>query len=134
MAHTDPIADMLTRIRNASAVKKAEVVLPFSRIKEEIAKILAKEGFISGVEVIPATKDVSFQMLKLTLRYGNQMPAIQHIKRVSTPGCRIYVDKNNLPTVLNNLGLAIISTSRGLMTNKQAKKDGLGGEVICEID
>lgn len=135
MAHTDPIADMLTRIRNASAVKKAEVVLPYSKLKDGIAKILKSEGFVESVEVIPAEKGISFQQLKLKLKYHRTgFPMIQHIKRVSKPGQRIYAPKDELPIVLNNLGVAIISTSKGLMTNKQAKKQGLGGEVLCEVD
>lgn len=134
MAHTDPIADMLTRIRNASAVSKTEVVLPYSKLKEKIAEILKTEGFINGVEVVPAVKGVNYQQLKLSLRYKNGNAMIQSIKRVSKPGNRVYLSKDRLPVVLNNLGVAIISTSRGLMTNKQAKKEGLGGEILCEID
>lgn len=134
MAHTDPIADMLTRIRNASAVSKAEVVLPYSKLKEKIAHILKAEGFINNFEVVPAVKDLNYQQLKLVLRYKNGNAMIQSIKRISKPGSRVYLSKDRLPVVLNNLGLAIISTSRGLMTNKQAKKEGLGGEILCEID
>ncbi|MBI3626649.1 30S ribosomal protein S8, partial [Candidatus Uhrbacteria bacterium] len=120
MAHTDPIADMLTRIRNSSAVKKPEVVLPYSKIKEKIALILKDEGYLNNVEVLPASKGINFQQLKLNLKYSNGIALIQHIKRISKPGQRVYVSKDELPTVLNNLGLAIVSTPRGLMTNKQA--------------
>lgn len=134
MAHTDPIADMLTRIRNASVVRHAEVVLPYSKLKESIAHILKKEGYVQSVEVIPAVKDISFQQLKLVLKYHRDgQSQIQHIKRISKPGQRVYSSRQELPTVLNKLGVAIISTSRGLMTNKEAKKQGIGGEVICEI-
>jgi len=135
---TDPIADMLTRIRNASAVKKYEVVLPMSKMKYEIAQILKKENWVNDVSVINATshknKAARFDQLKIVLKYKKSgRPAIANIKRISKPGLRIYVGKDELPRVLNNLGMAIISTSKGLMTNKEAKQTGLGGEVICEI-
>ena len=135
---TDPIADMLTRIRNASAVNKEEVVLPMSKVKHNIAKILVKEGWINKVEVIKtkSKKNVSFVFdeLKLILKYKKSgKPAVSSLKRISKPGCKIYVSKDNLPRVLNNLGIAIISTSKGIMTNKEARKNGVGGEVICEI-
>ena len=131
---TDPIADMLTRIRNAQAVHKPEVVLPFSRVKNEIAEILKREGYIKSVEKLETYDGRDFPHLQLTLKYlGPREPAITNVKRISTPGRRVYVQKERLPKVLNNLGIAIISTSHGLMTNKQAKKAGLGGEVICEI-
>jgi small subunit ribosomal protein S8 len=135
---TDPIADMLTRIRNASAVRKHEVVLPMSKIKHEMAKIFKTEGWISNVEVLKISsqknKSASFNELKLVLKYKKSgRPVATSIKRISKPGRRIYVDKDHLPVVLNNFGIAIISTSQGLMTNKEAKRQGLGGEVICEI-
>ena len=135
---TDPIADMLSRIRNASAVKKYEVVLPMSKMKHEIAKILEKEGWIHKVEIIKPTmkknKKAAFDELKIVLKYKKSgRPAISYLDRVSRPGLKIYVNKNNLPRVLNNFGMAIISTPQGLMTNKEARKKGIGGEVICEI-
>lgn len=134
---TDPIADMLTRIRNAQAVKKETVVLPMSKIKHNIAKILEREGWIAKVEVIKAKAKKNsgsiFNELKIDLKYKNGQPAIASLKKISTPGRRIYANKNELPRVLNNLGMAIISTSRGIMTNKEAKKQGVGGEIICEI-
>ena len=135
---TDPIADMLTRIRNASAVKKPEVVLPMSKIKFEIAKILKREGWILDTEVIKGEgkKNASsvFDELKLVLKYKKSgRPYISSVKRISRPGLRIYSKKDTLPRVLNNLGMAIISTPNGLMTNKEARKNGLGGEVICEV-
>ena len=127
---TDPIADMLTRIRNASKVKKREVILPFSNLKYEVAKILKETNWINEAEKIKS----KFNQLRLELKYGKGgLPAITNIKRISRPGRRVYVNKENIPIVLNNLGVAILSTSRGLMTNKEAKKKGLGGEVICEI-
>jgi len=135
---TDPIADMLTRIRNASAVKKAEVVLPISKVKFNIAKILEREGWVERVEVIKEkskkNKTAQFDALKIILKYKRSgTPVITHIKRISKPGLKVYADKDHLPRVLNNLGMAIISTSRGLMTDQEARKEKIGGEVICEI-
>ncbi len=134
---TDPIADMLTRIRNASAVAKLDVVLPMSKIKFELAQILEKEGWVQKVSVEKFSgenKQANFDKLKIILRYKKSgKSTITNLKRISKPGLRIYVDKNNLPKVLNNLGIAILSTSSGLMTNKEARKRGLGGEVLCEI-
>ena len=136
---TDPIADMFTRIRNAAAIKKYEVVLPMSKIKYEIAKILEKEGWVQKVEIVKAVVDedsrkTSFDTLKIVLKYKKSgKSAITSIKRVSRPGLKIYAKNDNLPKVLNNLGIAIISTSSGLMTNRGAKKKGVGGEVICKI-
>jgi len=135
---TDPIADMLTRIRNASAVKKPEVVLPMSKIKFEIAKILKEEGWILDAEVLTGKGEKNessvFDELKLVLKYKKSGRAyISCIKRISRPGLRVYSKKDTLPKVLNNLGMAIISTPNGLMTNRKARKKGLGGEVICEV-
>jgi len=127
---TDPISDMLTRIRNAQAVKKHEIVLPFSKIKYEIAKLLAREEYINSVE---KTKD-RFDMLKIELKYKeNGDPAIEHIKRVSKPGQRIYVSSDKLPRILNDLGLAVLSTSQGIITNKKARRMKVGGELLFEI-
>lgn len=134
---TDPIADMLTRIRNASAAKKSEVVLPMSKIKYSIAKILEKEGYVGsvGIEKSEAKKNKSFVFdeLKIALKYDNGKSVISSLKRISKPGLRVYVNRDELPRVLNNLGIAIISTSQGLMTNKEARKKNIGGEVVCEI-
>jgi len=131
---TDPIADMLTRIRNASAVKKTEVVLPFSKIKMAIAEILKAHDYIKEVSKIEkATNAKSFDEIKIVLKYQGNHSAITKLKRISTPSRRVYVSKDKMPVVLNNLGIAIISTSKGLMTNKDAKKANLGGEIICEI-
>lgn len=131
----DPIADMLTRVRNALAVHKTEVVLPASKMKLAIAQLLVREGFLSRVENVSETvKGTTFESLRLLLKYsGPKQPAITNLHRVSRPGRRVYVTKDQLPVVLNNLGVAIISTSHGLMTNKQARKVGLGGEVLCEV-
>lgn len=127
---TDPIADMLTRIRNAVAVKKPEVVLPYSKLKFNVAKILELEQYVGKVEKI---KNGKFDELKIELKYTEKGPAIRHIKRLSTPGQRIYSAGKELPHVLNGYGLAIISTSKGIMTNKEAKRQNIGGELICEI-
>ena len=133
----DPIADMFTRIRNASAVKKPEIALPMSKLKYEVAKILENEGWIKKIEIVPGGfkgKHNNFDELLIKLKYRkNGKPQISSIKRVSRPGLKVYVSKNEIPTVLNNFGIAIISTSRGLMTNKEAKKQQIGGEVIGEI-
>jgi len=136
---TDPIADMLTRIRNASMVKKAEIILPLSKLKLEIAKILEKEGWVSKIEVIPGdnetkNKSAAFDRLRVVLKYNEERQSrISSLKRISKPGARVYVGKDDLPRVLNNIGMAIISTPKGLMTNREARKSQLGGEVICEI-
>ena len=133
----DPIADMFTRIRNASAVKKTEIVLPISKIKMEIARILEAEGWVKKISVIPGGLDGKhnrFDELQIELKYRkNGKPQISSIKRISRPGLRIYVSKDEIPTVLNNFGIAILSTSKGLMTNKEAKKQKIGGEVLGEI-
>ena len=134
----DPIADMLTRIRNASLVGKNEVVLPMSKIKLNIAKILEKEGWIAGSEVVKTegrkNKAAGFDELKISLKYRKDgRPAMTSLKRISKPGLKIYITKDEIPRVLNNFGMAIISTSRGLMTDKEARKSGVGGELICEI-
>jgi len=140
---TDPIADMLTRIRNAQMVKKTEVFLPYSKLKLNILQLLESEGWVVGVEVIKGMpekskninddKNLRFDRIKLNIIYKNNEPRIKSLKRISKPGRRIYVTKDNLPNVLNGWGVAVISTPKGLMTNKQAKKENIGGEVICEI-
>ena len=134
---TDPIGDMLTRIRNASAVNKTDVTMPMSKLKFRVAETLEKEGWVQKAEVIKASKDESkssFDELRLVLKYKKSgKSVISTIKRVSKPGLRIYVTKDNLPKVLNNLGIAVISTSQGIMTNKEARKKKLGGEVLCEV-
>ncbi len=133
----DPIADMFTRIRNASAVKKTEIVLPMSKLKLEVAKILETEGWIKKAAIIAGGLDGkhnNFDELQIQLKYRkNGKPQISSIKRISRPGLRIYVGKDEIPTVLNNYGMAILSTSKGLMTNKEAKKQKIGGEVLGEI-
>lgn len=127
---TDPISDMLARIRNAQAVRKAELTLPFSKVKFHIAKILEKEGYVGTVEEKTEGK---FPQLRIALKYANREPRIRMIKRVSKPGLRVYAKSDELPRVLSDIGIAIISTPNGLMTNKEARVRHLGGEVICEI-
>jgi len=127
---TDPIADMLTRIRNAQAVHKEEVILPFSKMKYEIAKLLAREGYLESAEKITN----KFDEIKIVLKYQEDgRPAIEHIKRISKPGQRIYVKKDALPKILSDLGVAVISTSDGLMTNKKARRIQVGGELLFEV-
>lgn len=132
---TDPIADMLTRIRNALAIKKPEIVLPYSKVKFNIAKVLEKERLIEKVETIDATKNkTGFKQLKIQLKYNeDNQSVIGTLKRISSPGQRIYVKKDKIPKVLNGLGMNILSTSKGLMTGQEAREKNLGGELICEI-
>jgi small subunit ribosomal protein S8 len=127
---TDPIADMLTRIRNAVAVKKPELVLPWSKIKFNIAKLLENENYLGQVEEITTGK---FNQLKIKLAYSDGTPNIQHIKRISKPGQRVYVAGKEIPRVLSGYGLAVLSTSQGIMAGRDAFKNNVGGELICEI-
>ena len=137
MASTDPIADMLTRIRNASAVGKQEVVIPMSKIKYEIAKILERENWIRKVEteeVDGRKQGVKFNQIKVVLRYKKSgRSIISSLKRVSRPGLKVYAGKDELPTVLNDFGMAVISTPQGVMTNKEAREKGIGGEILCKV-
>lgn len=126
---TDPIADMLTRIRNAQSASKADVTMPASKAKKAIASVMKEEGYIADFEV---SSDAKPQMT-ITLKYYQGNPVIEDMKRVSRPGLRIYKNKDELPKVLNGLGVAIISTSAGVMTDKKARAEGRGGEVICTI-
>ncbi len=128
---TDPIADMLTRIRNANQMHYDSVQLPSSKIKVEIAKILKEEGYIRGYEVEEVGK---FKELKIHLKYGsNNERVITGIKRTSKPGLRVYNSKDDLPRVLSGLGIAIVTTSKGMMTDREARKLGVGGEVIAYV-
>ena len=131
MVVTDPIADMLTRIRNANAMRYKEVEVPASRIKLEIARILKEEGYISDVKI---KKDIVQDVMVLNLKYGEKKErVITGLKRISKPGLRVYAKVEELPRVLNGLGIAIISTSKGIMTDKEARKESLGGEVLAYI-
>ena len=126
---TDTIADMLTRIRNAQRARKTSVAMPYSKLKQAIAELLAREGYIGTVEKTADTKPE----LVISLKYNGLKPMIQEITRLSKPGHRMYRAATELPTVLNGYGFAIVSTSRGLMTAAEAKKLGVGGEVLCSI-
>jgi small subunit ribosomal protein S8 len=130
---TDPIADLLTRIRNAIMAGHKVVEAPASNLKKEVARILFEKGYILSFKVVEG--DNPQGILKIALKYNpkNKKPAIKKIERASRPGLRKYVGVDNLPRVLNGLGIAIISTSRGLMTDKEAKKENIGGEVLCYV-
>jgi small subunit ribosomal protein S8 len=130
MSFTDPIADMLTRIRNAQAVQKPGVTMPSSKLKVAIANVLKDEGYIDSFEIAGvAAKPV----LNITLKYYAGRPVIERIERVSKPGLRIYKGRHDIPQVMNGLGVAIISTPQGLMTDRKARANGVGGEVICYV-
>ena len=137
MTMTDPIADMLTRLRNANSAYHDTVAMPFSTIKTHIAEILQQEGYIGGWSVKepdPEAKTGPGQTLVLTLKYGpNRERSIAGVRRVSKPGLRVYAKATNLPKVLGGLGVAIISTSQGLLTHRQANKKGVGGEVLAYV-
>ena len=127
---TGPIADMLTRIRNANQMRYKEVEVPASKMKNEIARILKSEGFISDYKV---KKSNIQDVLVLSLKYVDKERVITGLKRISKPGLRVYAKAEEVPTVLNGLGIAIISTSKGVMTDKEARKESLGGEVLAYI-
>ena len=131
MTMTDPIADMLTRIRNANVVKHETVDVPASNMKKELARILLEEGFIRGYDVI---EDGKQGIIRIQLKYGQTGErVISGLKRISKPGMRVNADKHEVPRVLNGLGIALISTSKGLVVDREARKLGLGGEVICYV-
>ena len=130
MNMTDPIADMLTRIRNAQMTEKATVVMPSSKVKIAIAKVLKDEGYIDGFLV--AGEEIK-PMLEIALRYHAGRAVIEKIERVSTPGLRVYKSKDDIPKVMNGLGIAIVSTSHGVMTDCKARATGVGGEVLCIV-
>jgi len=131
MSQTDPIADMLTRVRNANKALHAQVEMPTSSQKVDLARVLKDEGYIAGYTVV---NDGSFDKLVIELKYTDgRRRVISQVKRVSKPGRRIYAKKDNLPKVLGGLGTAVISTSRGLMTAREAQRLGVGGEVICFV-
>ena len=128
---TDPIADMLTRIRNANVMRYKEVEVPASKIKNEIARILKEEGFIKDYKI---TGETAQKNIELTLKYGNKKEkVITGLKRISKPGLRVYVKNDEVPRVFNGLGIAIISTSKGIMTDKEARKLNIGGEVLAYV-
>jgi small subunit ribosomal protein S8 len=130
MAVTDPIADLLTRIRNAVKAQKRRVDIPFSKQKKSIVEILKAQNFIVDYQIVEDDKQ---NILRVFLRYTNGVSALSGLQRISKPGLRIYSQKEELPRVLNGYGISIISTSKGLLTDKQAKREAVGGEVICKI-
>jgi small subunit ribosomal protein S8 len=130
MSMSDPISDMLTRIRNAQMAEKVTVVMPSSKIKAAIAKVLQDEGYVEGFKVIDHDGK---PMLEIGLKYYAERPVIEQIQRVSRPGLRVYKGSEDIPRVMNGLGIAIVSTSKGLMTDRRARADGIGGEVLCIV-
>jgi len=136
MSMSDPIADMLTRIRNAQRVEKSEVVMPSSKLKVAIAQVLRDEGYIEGFQVAAASSDGAARghtELRIGLKYYAGRPVIERLERVSRPGLRIYRGRNHLPQVMNGLGVAIVSTPRGVMTDRKARNQGVGGEILCYV-
>ncbi len=129
MSMQDPIADMLTRIRNGQAANKVAISMPSSKLKVAIANVLAAEGFIESVKVLEGAKPE----LEITLKYFQGKPVVESIQRVSRPGLRIYKRKDELPKVMGGLGVAVVSTSKGVMTDRAARQAGLGGEIICYV-
>ncbi len=128
---TDPIADMLTRIRNASKAKHEKVDIPSSKLKMEVAKILKDEGYIKNLKLV---KDRRQGLIRVYLKYSDEeLPVITGLKRISKPGCRVYSNSKAIPRVLRGLGIAILSTPKGIQTGKQAQKDNVGGEVLCHV-
>ena len=131
MIVTDPIADMLTRIRNALTIKRTEVSIPASKTKNAIAEILFNEGFIESYELVDEN---NYKSIKIVLKYGpNGEKVIQGLKRISKPGLRVYAECQDIPKVLNGLGIAIVSTNKGIMTDKEARKQNIGGEVLAFV-
>ena len=131
MSFTDPVADLLTRIRNAINARQQKLDVPASKLKMEIARILKEEGYLANFK---ATEENGQKVLRLYLKYGsNNDAAITNLARVSRPGCRVYVGHNEIPRVLGGLGISILTTPKGVMTGRQARKSGVGGEVLCEV-
>ena len=130
MSMSDPIADMLTRIRNAQMVQKVSVVMPASKLKTAIAEVLKAEGYIDNFAVRDAQ---SKPQLEIALKYYAGKPVIEHIERVSRPGLRVYKGRHDIPNVMNGLGVAIVTTPKGVMTDRKARQSGVGGEVLCYV-
>lgn len=129
---TDPIADMIIRIKNALAAGHKDLVLPHSKMKEAVVKILQKFNYIESFELVSASEN-NFAQIKIVLKYAGKSPVISGVKRVSKPGCRIYKTSATIPRTLNGYGLTIVSTNKGIMDGKSARKSNLGGEVLCQI-
>jgi len=130
MSMSDPIADMLTRIRNAQLAEKLSVAMPSSRVKASIAQVLKDEGYIEEFKV---REEEGKSMLEIALKYYAGAPVIEKIERVSRPGLRIYKGRDDIPKIMNGLGIAIVSTSKGVMTDRKARATGIGGEVLCIV-
>jgi small subunit ribosomal protein S8 len=130
MSMSDPIADMLTRIRNAQLVEKASVAMPSSKLKVAIAQVLQDEGYIENFKV---SSDAGKSQLEIGLKYYAGRPVIERIERVSRPGLRVYRGRDSIPQVMNGLGVAIVTTPRGVMTDRKARQTGVGGEVLCYV-
>lgn len=131
MSMSDPISDMLTRIRNAQMAEKATVAMPSSKLKVAIVEVLKSEGYVDGFNVISG--EGGKHTLEIALKYYSGRPVIENIQRVSRPGLRIYKGSDDIPAVMNGLGIAIVSTSKGLMTDRKARANGIGGEVLCVV-
>ena len=131
MSFTDPVADFLTRIRNGIKARHQKVDVPASKLKLEIARILKEEGYIANFKPV---EEEGKKLVRVYLKYGgDSAAAISHVTRVSRPGCRVYVSKNEIPRVLGGLGINILTTPKGVMTGKRARKEGVGGEILCEV-
>jgi small subunit ribosomal protein S8 len=133
MLVTDPVADMLARIRNAMMARHEHVSIPGSRMKRRIAEILESEGFVSTAVWVDPTETAPQGRIDIKLKWDGRDPVIDGLKRISKPGCRVYAGRDDMPEVRNGLGVAIVSTSRGIMTNKDARRAGVGGEVLCSV-
>lgn len=132
MVMTDPIADMLTRIRNGNTVYHEKVDVPASKLKQEVARILLEEGFVKNVEY--SQNEAGHSVIRIFLKYGsNKERVISGLKRISRPGLRVYAGKDEVPKVLGGMGIAVLSTSNGIMTDKSARQQGIGGEVLCYV-
>lgn len=127
---TDPVADFLARIRNAIKARHQKVDVPASKLKLEMARILKEEGFISNFK---PTEEDGKKVIRVYLKYNESQAAISNVQRISRPGCRVYVGKDEIPRVLGGLGINILTTPRGVMTGRQARKEGVGGEILCEV-
>ena len=129
--YTDPIADMLTRIRNGQMARKVKVEIPASKLKTELARILKKQGYIANYRV---ASEEHKSVIKVYLKYNpDHTPVIRHIRRISKPGCRVYTDSNSIPRVIGGMGINILTTSKGLMTGREARRAGVGGEILCDV-
>jgi len=130
MSLTDPVADFLARIRNAIRARHPKFDVPASKLKLEMARILKEEGYIANFK---ATEEEGRKLLRLYLKYDGDDPALSNLNRISRPGCRVYVGRDEIPRVLGGLGIVILTTPKGVMTGQQARKQGVGGEVLCEV-